>query len=186
MNRAVYRVHDTDNRLLYVCSSSVPRQRLGAHFRAGSPFAPYARLMTIEWFDNTAGANATEQTAHYTEAPVFPRPVGRARGPAAQFRLLNRPLEDDYVASHAAIPGNPAASVIIHGHSQDPGLRHRRGPVPTVVTTPGAARTLGITRATLIRWAKAGYVKPISTTLGGHRRWSLTSLRKQIEEFRPR
>jgi DNA-binding transcriptional MerR regulator len=48
------------------------------------------------------------------------------------------------------------------------------------ITTGDAARTLGISSATLTRWAAAGTVTPAERTAGGHFRWDITSLRAQL------
>lgn len=47
-------------------------------------------------------------------------------------------------------------------------------------TTGDAARALGISSATLTRWAAAGIVTPAERTAGGHFRWDMTSLRAQL------
>lgn len=48
------------------------------------------------------------------------------------------------------------------------------------ITTGDAARELGISSATLTRWAAAGIVTPAERTAGGHYRWDMTSLRAQL------
>jgi DNA-binding transcriptional MerR regulator len=48
------------------------------------------------------------------------------------------------------------------------------------VTTGDAARSLGISSATLTRWTAAGIVTPAERTAGGHYRWDMTSLRAQL------
>ena len=48
------------------------------------------------------------------------------------------------------------------------------------VGTGEAARALKISRATLARWASAGYVTPVQRTVGGHLRWDLEQLRREI------
>lgn len=48
------------------------------------------------------------------------------------------------------------------------------------VTTGEAARALGVSTATLTRWVAAGKVTPAETTVGGHYRWYLPSLRAQV------
>ena len=48
------------------------------------------------------------------------------------------------------------------------------------ITTGDAARALGISSATLTRWAAAGIVTPAERTAGGHFRWDMTSLRAQL------
>lgn len=49
------------------------------------------------------------------------------------------------------------------------------------VTTGAAARALGISSATLTRWAAAGRVTPAERTVGRHYRWDLDDLRAQIQ-----
>lgn len=44
-------------------------------------------------------------------------------------------------------------------------------PQPETLSPGEAARMLGVTRGTLVRWAKAGKI-PSFRTLGGHRRYS--------------
>lgn len=51
-----------------------------------------------------------------------------------------------------------------------------------LVATGEAARELGIDRTTLARWADAGLVTPASRTIGGHLRWDLDDLRRQIDQ----
>jgi DNA-binding transcriptional MerR regulator len=51
------------------------------------------------------------------------------------------------------------------------------------VTTGVAARELGISTATLTRWAAAGIVTPAQRTAGGHYRWNLTALQTQVEQL---
>jgi DNA-binding transcriptional MerR regulator len=48
------------------------------------------------------------------------------------------------------------------------------------ITTGDAARALGISSATLTRWAAAGIVTPAERTAGGHFRWDMASLRAQL------
>lgn len=52
-------------------------------------------------------------------------------------------------------------------------------------TTGDAARALGISSATLTRWAAAGIVTPAERTAGGHFRWDMTSLRAQLRRRGP-
>jgi RyR domain/MerR family regulatory protein len=48
------------------------------------------------------------------------------------------------------------------------------------ITTGQAARELGISSATLTRWAAKGIVNPAERTAGGHFRWHLAALRRQV------
>jgi DNA-binding transcriptional MerR regulator len=52
------------------------------------------------------------------------------------------------------------------------------------VPTGTAARSLGVSTATLTRWVARGYVTPAETTAGGHYRWDLDQLRAQVERVR--
>ena len=54
------------------------------------------------------------------------------------------------------------------------------------ITTGAAARELGVSAATLTRWAAAGHVTPAERTAGGHYRWDLAVLRGQLRRLRPR
>lgn len=51
------------------------------------------------------------------------------------------------------------------------------------VTTGEAGRELGISTATLTRWAAAGLVVPAERTAGGHYRWDLPVLRAQVQRL---
>lgn len=48
------------------------------------------------------------------------------------------------------------------------------------VTTGVAARALGVDPATLWRWAQEGTVTPLLRTPGGHLRWDVDQLRRQL------
>ena len=56
-------------------------------------------------------------------------------------------------------------------------------PVPPsdLVTTPDAARALGISPRTLQRYVRNGLVTPEITLPSGQYRWDVTKLRAQIE-----
>src|ERR1700730_2104509 len=51
------------------------------------------------------------------------------------------------------------------------------------VTTGAAARSIGISAATLTRWAAADLVTPAERTAGGHYRWDLAALRAQVRKL---
>jgi len=53
------------------------------------------------------------------------------------------------------------------------------------VTTGVAAREIGVSAATLTRWAAAGTVTPAERTAGGHYRWDLPVLRAQVRRLHP-
>lgn len=48
------------------------------------------------------------------------------------------------------------------------------------VPTAEAAQALNVTKSTLLRWMRAGMVTPVSTTVGGHHRWNVDELRRQL------
>jgi excisionase family DNA binding protein len=52
------------------------------------------------------------------------------------------------------------------------------------LTTGEAADALGVARPTLRRWVKEYGFKPVMVTAGGHYRWDLDDLRRQLEEHR--
>ena len=53
------------------------------------------------------------------------------------------------------------------------------------LTTGAAARELGVSAATLTRWAASGRVTPAERPAGGHYRWDLPVLRGQVRRLRP-
>ena len=50
------------------------------------------------------------------------------------------------------------------------------------VPTGKAAEALDVHPVTLIRWMQAGIVTPAGKTAGGHYRWNLDDLRRQLAE----
>lgn len=52
----------------------------------------------------------------------------------------------------------------------------------TLVNTEEAARALNVHPVTLRRWAAAGSVTPADRTLGGHARWDIEDLQRQVRE----
>ena len=51
------------------------------------------------------------------------------------------------------------------------------------ITTGVAAQELGVSTATLTRWAAAGLITPAERTAGGHYRWDLPVLREQVRRL---
>ena len=49
-----------------------------------------------------------------------------------------------------------------------------------LVPTREAAEEIGVSTATLLRWVKERRITPTEQTLGGHYRWDLDDLRRQI------
>ena len=58
------------------------------------------------------------------------------------------------------------------------------GVPPKLVPTDVAAKELGVDRATLVRWWQAGYVQPALVTPGGHARWDLDQLKRDLRDAR--
>ena len=56
-------------------------------------------------------------------------------------------------------------------------------PQRRLVTTAEAARAVDIDRSTLSRWATAGVVTPARRTVGGHMRWDVEQLERQLAEL---
>jgi excisionase family DNA binding protein len=54
---------------------------------------------------------------------------------------------------------------------------------PPYLTTGQAARLIGVHPTTLTRWTEAGKVTPALTTAGGHFRWDLDDLKRQLDEL---
>lgn len=57
---------------------------------------------------------------------------------------------------------------------------------PKLVSTGIAARELGIDRVTLARWWRTGLVEPEFVTAGGHARWDMDKLRRDIKQINRR
>jgi excisionase family DNA binding protein len=55
-----------------------------------------------------------------------------------------------------------------------------------LLTTAQAARLLGISTRTLVRYAEKGYVKPEMVLPSGHRRWIFEDVRRQLRELAKR
>ncbi|WP_410669128.1 MerR family transcriptional regulator [Amycolatopsis sp. cmx-4-68] len=53
-----------------------------------------------------------------------------------------------------------------------------------LVPTGDAAKAIGVGRSTLARWVSEGLVKPTLVTPGGHARWDLDDLRRQLDALR--
>ncbi|GAA5158056.1 MULTISPECIES: helix-turn-helix domain-containing protein [Amycolatopsis] len=51
-----------------------------------------------------------------------------------------------------------------------------------LVPTKDAAKAVGVDRRTLQRWVSEGSVKPTLTTAGGHHRWNIEDLKRQLDE----
>ncbi len=56
-------------------------------------------------------------------------------------------------------------------------------PKPSLVTTPEAARQLGISARTLQRYVQAGYITPDLRLPSGRYRWDVGRLRDQINSL---
>lgn len=52
-----------------------------------------------------------------------------------------------------------------------------------LVSTAQAAEALNVARSTLSRWASDGLVTPAQRTVGGHLRWNVDDLRRQVDEL---
>ncbi|HWU12108.1 MAG TPA: MerR family transcriptional regulator [Streptomyces sp.] len=57
---------------------------------------------------------------------------------------------------------------------------------PLLVSTGEAAKAIGVGRATLARWWSDGLVKPALVTAGGHGRWDVEQLRKDLAKLNER
>ncbi|SFB39651.1 MerR HTH family regulatory protein [Amycolatopsis marina] len=53
-----------------------------------------------------------------------------------------------------------------------------------LIPTGEAAKAIGVDRGTLVRWHRDGLVTPALVTPGGHARWDLDDLLKQLREMR--
>jgi DNA-binding transcriptional MerR regulator len=55
-----------------------------------------------------------------------------------------------------------------------------------LLTTAQAARALGISTRTLVRYAEKGYVQPAMVLPSGHRRWVVDDIRRQLRQLSER
>jgi excisionase family DNA binding protein len=55
-----------------------------------------------------------------------------------------------------------------------------------LLTTGELARELGVSRGAVLKWANDGLITPAFTTPGGHLRWDLKDVRRQVRELRER
>ena len=55
-----------------------------------------------------------------------------------------------------------------------------------LLTTGELARELGVSRGAVLKWANDGLITPGFTTPGGHLRWNLEDVRRQVRELRER
>lgn len=62
--------------------------------------------------------------------------------------------------------------------------RGRVSPDPRLLSTSDAARAVGVSRSTLWRWIKRGWIAPHGRTAGGHLRWDAARLRREVEHVR--
>jgi predicted site-specific integrase-resolvase len=53
-----------------------------------------------------------------------------------------------------------------------------------LVPTGDAAKAIGVGRSTLARWMADGVVKPALVTPGGHARWDIDDLKRQLDALR--
>lgn len=51
-----------------------------------------------------------------------------------------------------------------------------------LVATGIAAQEIGVARSTLARWWATGLVEPALITAGGHARWDVEDLKRQLRE----
>jgi DNA-binding transcriptional MerR regulator len=52
-----------------------------------------------------------------------------------------------------------------------------------LLTTSQLARALGLSLSSIKRYISAGQIKPDLTTPGGHYRWNVASVRRQLREL---
>ncbi|MCF6423355.1 MerR family DNA-binding transcriptional regulator [Amycolatopsis tucumanensis] len=55
-----------------------------------------------------------------------------------------------------------------------------------LVSTGEAAKAPSVDRSTLDRWAREGLVTPAAKTAGGHNRWDVEDLKRQVRELQKR
>ena len=55
-----------------------------------------------------------------------------------------------------------------------------------LLTTGEVAKELGVSRAAVLAWVRDGKLSPTLTTPGGHHRFDLDDVRRQLRELRQR
>ena len=55
-----------------------------------------------------------------------------------------------------------------------------------LLTTGEVAKELGVSRAAVLAWVRDGKITPTLTTPGGHHRFDLDDVRRQLRELRQR
>lgn len=56
---------------------------------------------------------------------------------------------------------------------------------PKLLTSGELAKALGVSRGILLVWEDKGFIRPFFKTPGGHRRWILEDVRKQLNQPLP-
>lgn len=59
-------------------------------------------------------------------------------------------------------------------------------PEPELLPTTQAAKAVGVAKRTLQQWVKDGAIEPTVRTVGGHARWDVTDLRRQLQAMQDR
>jgi excisionase family DNA binding protein len=57
--------------------------------------------------------------------------------------------------------------------------------VSALLTTGQLAKALNVSRTAILNWADAGLIKPEVRTPGGHYRWVLEDVKRQLREAPP-
>jgi excisionase family DNA binding protein len=58
--------------------------------------------------------------------------------------------------------------------------------VRRLLSTGEVAKELGVSRASVLAWVRDGKITPTLTTPGGHHRFDLEDVRRQLRELRQR
>jgi excisionase family DNA binding protein len=53
-------------------------------------------------------------------------------------------------------------------------------------TTGEAAREVGVSATSLLKWLREGTIKAVMVTPGGHARWDIADLRRQLKIKEPK
>lgn len=69
----------------------------------------------------------------------------------------------------------------VNGRCQNSGMSDEQTGTRVLVSSSAAARAVGVDRSTLTRWVQRGELRPASRTPGGHLRWDLDDLRRQLD-----
>jgi hypothetical protein len=110
--------------------------------------------------------------------------------------MIGHPTSEDDADGQTARPGRQAADDTESANQDNLAklavscragrIGRQDGGVSDLVHTSDAAKALGISARSIARWAAEGRIAPDLVTPGGHMRWNIENLRRQLQELRKR